>query len=248
MLTLPVGLGLEVEFPFVPQTPGISRITPIYDNNAGYTTYTSALHTSLTGNVVLMFWSWVALSSAPPHFSSVTWAGDALTEALDFNFNDGGTYGQIAGWAGYKIGGVVGAGNIVVTPGANGYRKFFGWAIDLDRALLPTSTLASTPQKAATHVDQGAQSVSLTRGDANGLILGSVAAVNGNLQPFSVNAGWTLQKQGKTATSGTPTSEISGLLASRTSGGTGAVTLTGTTGSGLTNNNWGAMALEFAPA
>lgn len=232
--------------------PGTSLLTPnivgtvtrlSVSVTAAYSSLSFPGHTSPTGNVVVMFFSRAVVNS-PGGFDSVTWGGEALTEALDFERpNPPSASGAVVGWAGWIRGGPTGAQNVVVTPTGTDFEDLIGWAISFDR--LAASPIGDSAGAAAQGV-AAAYSTGVTATNSGSRILAAVAVNNENLSPMSASAGWTVVEQGKTGNSGG--GDIAAILAQRTADAAVARTLTAQTSTALTWDEWGGMALEILPA
>jgi hypothetical protein len=226
-------------------TPAILASTPLLSSTtAPYTSLPFATHSSPSGNLVVILFARNTVN-APQGFDTVTWGGDPVTEVLQFELpNPPSAAACSVGWCGWIRGGLTGLQTLVVTPVAAEFNDLIGWVLSLDR--LAVAPIGSDPQAAAVRVIQAAHSVTILADNADSLLLGAIVANDENLSPFTVSADWTPRDQQKTGNSGT--GDITGILAGKTAGSTGAHTLTAATSTLLTTDDWGAIALEILPA
>lgn len=221
--------------------PVIGTVTPLVvdDGASDWTTKTfSGTHTSSTGNVMLMM---ATRSNSGPAASitGATWDGAALTAAAS-GYLVG--VGRAVAWSGFINGGATGPRDLVVTASGMDVRDFIGWAFDVDRPI----AIGATPAPVVTHVVKSSESIAITPTDPNSLLAGMITALDEDINPMSLNSGWTELDNQKTGAGGG--SDLAAILASRAAGSLSAKTLTGVSDALRTTDDWAALALELLPA
>lgn len=248
MPTLGTGLGL-VSPPrtqlFTPNVTTVTRLLASHTSPYGSATFTG--HTAAAGNVVIVFATRCVVNS-PGAFSSVTWGGAGLTESLDVQSTiSGSKAGTAAIWAGFIDGGLTGSQNIVITPAnSTDFQDIAGFAISVDRLL--ASPYGASPVGAVVRTVQSAYGVPIAAVNSASLLISFVAALDENLAPFGVTSTWTLRDQFKTGNSNV--ADIACVLGTRLAGAAGSYTMlaTSTAAGTPSTDDWGAIALELAPA
>lgn len=244
MLVTPYGLGLGIAGTD-PQTPQLMSVTPFAaDTAADWSTRTASGLTPATGNLVVVLAA--RSNAASPNAISVTWAGDAVTEIAEADFD---AVGGAHVWAGYIKDGVPEMGDLVVTADTGGakHRDLIGWLLAFDQ--IAGSPVGATYTYAA-RLMQAAQPVTLNVTNARSCLIGFVGVMDESLHPMTLSGtGWALQGTNRTGIANT--GDIGAAVATKAATATGIDTATLTArvsgGSPLSTDDWCAVGIELLP-
>lgn len=218
---------------------GATTLLAVDDGAVSWGTKTFAgTHTSSTGNLLLVCGTRSNTGSATD-IAGATWNGHALTETLTASLTG---VGRAIVWAGLINGTDTGARDLAITAAGANVRDFIGWLIDFDRAI----TIGAAPPPTVTNTVKSSESINITPADANSLLLGFCMALDENINPMSVNSGWTEIDNQKTGVGGG--SDLAAIIGSRTAATLTAKTFTGVSDALSTTDDWAALALELLPA
>jgi hypothetical protein len=207
-------------------------------DGSNWITKTFNTHSSLTGNVLLLF---VTRSNGGTESEvlGATWDGAPMTVIAEDHLTGNG---RALAWCGYINGGALGASDLEITLSFENARRSVGYIIDFDREISIGDAGCTVTNAVAP-----SSSITLTPTDANSLLMAASIALDEEVYPMGVNTvdGWT--ELGSHKSGNNTSSDLAIVLASMPAGGIVPRTFTGVSDAATTTDDWAVMGFELLP-